>query len=53
MHKQKAFGAEAGEHRLPVCDLLEREVLSLPMYPEMPVEHARRVVAAIEKFYSR
>ena len=50
MHKQKAFGGE--KTKLPVCDQLESEVLSLPIYPEMPLEHVHRVVVAIGRFYS-
>lgn len=50
MHKQKAFG-ENGRTKLPVCEALEQEVLSLPMYPEMPLENVGRVVEAISRFY--
>lgn len=52
MHKQAAF-QESGNITLPVCDLLEKEVLSLPMYPEMPVENVAKVVEAIVQFYGR
>jgi dTDP-4-amino-4,6-dideoxygalactose transaminase len=49
MHKQKAFGAPPVS--LPVCDALEKEVLSLPMYPEMPPENVHRVAETVAKFY--
>jgi dTDP-4-amino-4,6-dideoxygalactose transaminase len=52
MHKQNAF-ADAGRTKLPVCDALEQEVLSLPMYPEMPPAHVGLVVEAIKQFYGR
>lgn len=53
MHKQKAFAASGSGVGLPVCDALEKEVLSLPMYPEMPTESAARVVDAVAKFYGK
>lgn len=49
MHKQKAFGGQ--KINLPVCDKLEAEVLSLPMYPELPSGAVDRVVETIAKFY--
>jgi dTDP-4-amino-4,6-dideoxygalactose transaminase len=53
MHKQKAFAASGSGVNLPVCDSLEKEVLSLPMYPEMPRENVARVVDAVAKFYGK
>ena len=54
MHRQKAFAPFLdGPCRLPVCEDLEREVLSLPIYPEMPPAHAQRVVEAITRFYRK
>lgn len=50
MHQQKAFAPAAGGS-LPVCEALEREVLSLPMYPEMPLSSPGLVVDAIRSFY--
>lgn len=49
MHQQQAFRWERGA--LPTCEALEKEVLSLPMYPEMPAAHVGRVVEAIQCFY--
>lgn len=53
MHKQKAFVPSGDFISLPVCDALEREVLSLPMYPELPLPAVARVVDAIAKFYEK
>lgn len=50
MHEQKAF-APFQKGSLAVSEQLEREVLSLPMYPEMPRDHVAIVVEAIESFY--
>lgn len=52
MHKQKAFGV-AGKVSLALCDQLENEVLSLPMYPELPLEATHRVVEAITGFFKK
>jgi dTDP-4-amino-4,6-dideoxygalactose transaminase len=52
MHEQKAFAPfTKGKGSLPVSEKMEQEVLSLPMYPEMPLEHVNIVVSAIEDFY--
>lgn len=39
------------EGDLPVTERLAAEILSLPMYPEMPEENALRVVAEIRSFF--
>ena len=52
MHEQKAFastGAKRGD--LPFVEKLEAEVLSLPMFPELPLAHLEIVVQAIVEFY--
>ncbi len=53
MHKQNAFLLGKSPVNLPMCDALEQEVLSLPMYPEMPMESVERVVDSIAKFYRK
>ncbi len=50
MHQQKAF-AEFKSGDLPVCESLEKEVLSLPMFPELEPSQVERVVEAISGFY--
>lgn len=37
---------------LPVTERLAETILSLPMYPELPEEHAAYVVAAIRRFFA-
>ncbi len=52
LHLQKAFaylGHKAGE--FPEAEAASREVLSLPIYPELTAEQQRLVVRAIADFY--
>ncbi|MBY5591219.1 DegT/DnrJ/EryC1/StrS family aminotransferase [Rhizobium leguminosarum] len=52
VHLQKAhadLGYQAGD--FPLSEAAAREVLSLPIYPEMPVRHVDQVVAALEYAY--
>lgn len=54
MHKQQAFAQFLdGPCSLPTCEALEKEVLSLPIYPEMPLNHTQIVVEQITKFYKK
>jgi dTDP-4-amino-4,6-dideoxygalactose transaminase len=52
VHLQKAhadLGCHAGD--FPISEAAAREVLSLPIYPEMPVWHVDQVAAALEYAY--
>ncbi|OWV89896.1 erythromycin biosynthesis sensory transduction protein eryC1 [Rhizobium sp. R635] len=52
VHLQKAhadLGHQVGD--FPVSEAAAREVLSLPIYPEMPVQHVDQVAAALEYAY--
>ncbi|PDT17893.1 erythromycin biosynthesis sensory transduction protein eryC1 [Rhizobium sp. J15] len=52
VHQQKAhadLGYQAGD--FPVSEAAAREVLSLPIYPEMPSRHIDQVAAALEYAY--
>lgn len=54
LHLQECFaelGGRAGD--LPVSESLAQEVLSLPIYPEMPQADVAGVTAAIREFYGR
>jgi dTDP-4-amino-4,6-dideoxygalactose transaminase len=51
MHKQQAFGQFLDRPiSLPTCEALEKEVLSLPMYPELTDAQAERVVGVVAGF---
>ncbi|EJZ18827.1 DegT/DnrJ/EryC1/StrS family aminotransferase (plasmid) [Rhizobium sp. Pop5] len=52
VHLQKAhadLGYQVGD--FPISEAAAREVLSLPIYPEMPVQHVDQVAAALEYAY--
>jgi dTDP-4-amino-4,6-dideoxygalactose transaminase len=52
MHKQTAFKHFLERPvSLPVCEALEQEVLSLPMFPEITDAQIERVVEAVKNFY--
>ena len=50
IHRQAAYGHLAPEGALPVAERLAREILSLPLYPELPLADVRAVAAAIRDF---
>jgi dTDP-4-amino-4,6-dideoxygalactose transaminase len=54
LHLQPAFrylGYKAGQ--FPEAEAASREVLALPIYPELNPEHQVGVVRAIAKFYGK
>lgn len=46
----RSLGCAPGS--LPVTERLAGEILSLPLYPELPVEHARIVADAVRRFFA-
>jgi len=50
MHHQQALGL--GHFKLPETEAISREVLSLPVYPELSNEQVEYVVESILKFYA-
>jgi dTDP-4-amino-4,6-dideoxygalactose transaminase len=53
LHLQECFAELGGrEGQLPVCEQAAREVLSLPVYPELTPAQIERVAGAIADFYS-
>ncbi|HEX9016455.1 MAG TPA: DegT/DnrJ/EryC1/StrS family aminotransferase [Chloroflexota bacterium] len=53
VHLQEAYrdlGVEEGS--LPASELCAREILSLPLYPELPDEQIAEVAGAINRFYA-
>jgi dTDP-4-amino-4,6-dideoxygalactose transaminase len=53
LHLQPAMGGEQRRGELPVVEKTTEEILSLPMYPHMPIEAAQQVVQEIENFYAK
>ncbi|MGM9992214.1 MAG: DegT/DnrJ/EryC1/StrS family aminotransferase [Candidatus Bruticola sp.] len=52
LHLQKTFAASGmKEGSLPVCEQLQKEVLSLPMFPELTDEQINAVVSSIKSFF--
>ena len=49
LHKQQALGLN--KFQLPMTEKVSREVISLPMYPELTDEEVDMVINAIRKFY--
>lgn len=52
VHLQPAYQHLAPEGSLPVAEKLAREILSLPLYPEIPLADVRVVAEAIRQFES-
>ncbi len=53
IHRQAAYkNLGYGEGSLPVSEKLEREILSLPIYPELPLDDVRAVANAVNQFDS-
>ena len=55
VHRQRGYGESAVLPRdgLPVTDRLCRQVLSLPIYPELSDADADRVIAAVRDFFGK
>jgi dTDP-3-amino-3,4,6-trideoxy-alpha-D-glucose transaminase len=53
IHRQPAYAARGlAPAPLPETENAAREVLSLPMYPELPLSDAQAVGSAIREFFS-
>jgi dTDP-4-amino-4,6-dideoxygalactose transaminase len=51
MLTRKAAKLNGGAYEFPNAERACAEILSLPMYPEMPLEHCEQVASAIREFY--
>ena len=53
LHLQKAY-ENRGFHQgdFPVTERIAKEIISLPMFPDLTVEQQQRVVATVKEFYS-
>lgn len=53
-HLQEAYRhLSKGEGSCPVAEAAAAEILSLPLYPGIPVEHVERVISTVRAFYER
>jgi dTDP-4-amino-4,6-dideoxygalactose transaminase len=50
IHLQRAYRHLAPDSSLPVAEKLAREILSLPLYPELALEDVRSVAEAVREF---
>jgi dTDP-4-amino-4,6-dideoxygalactose transaminase len=53
LHLSPAMAGFAPAAELPVTERLAREVLSLPLYPELPLATAHRIADEVRAFYGR
>ena len=51
IHKQAYYMSLPKNRSLPVTEKLAKEIVSLPMYPELSLEEIKRVVNSIKGFY--
>jgi len=51
LHKQVALGLES--YHLPMTEKVSREVLALPIYPEMTEKDQAYVIGALKEFYNK
>jgi len=51
LHRQPAFANVWPPRELPIAERAAREILSLPLTPEMADEHVTEVVAAVKEFF--
>jgi dTDP-4-amino-4,6-dideoxygalactose transaminase len=51
IHQQPAFAHFAEGQRFPVAEAVSREILSLPMFPEMTDTEIAQVIAAVRTFF--
>lgn len=50
VHQQPAYRRLAPPGGLPHTERAAAEILSLPLYPQMPIEHVEQVAAAVQAF---
>ncbi|MEM9175651.1 MAG: DegT/DnrJ/EryC1/StrS family aminotransferase [Myxococcota bacterium] len=53
LHQQPALAAFAPRTPLPETERATREVLALPLYPELPIDALERIVGVTTRFLSR
>lgn len=50
IHRQAAYQSLGAEGAFPVAERLAREIVSLPLYPELPLDDVRSVAEAVREF---
>jgi len=54
LHKQIAWKEKGyGDYHLPIAERVAKEILSIPMYPELQEEEVEYVITKIEEFFSK
>ncbi|MCU7496370.1 MAG: DegT/DnrJ/EryC1/StrS family aminotransferase [Ignavibacteria bacterium] len=53
LHQQPAFVDEARSFNLPVAETVAKEIISLPMYPELTAEEIEYIASAITEFVGK
>jgi dTDP-4-amino-4,6-dideoxygalactose transaminase len=54
LHRQRAFAeCSFAQQRFPVTERLSREILSLPMYPELAAQQVERIAEAVRRFFDK
>ena len=51
-HRQKCY-AKKNMGKFPLTEKICSEIISLPIYPGMPIEHQEKVVLNIKKYFSK
>ena len=51
LHQQNAFKHYFKDEKIPVSEMLQKEVLSLPMHTELSIEQLNYIVNQIKTFY--
>jgi dTDP-4-amino-4,6-dideoxygalactose transaminase len=52
IHRQTAYRDLGTDKQFPIAERLAQEILSLPMYPELPLDDIRVVAQAVVDFSS-
>ncbi len=49
---QEVYNIEKAEEKYPIASSITNRIASLPLYPEIPANHLKRVAESIQKFYA-
>jgi len=53
VHKQKYYRRIVGPISLPITEKLAKRILSLPMYPELPINDQKEVICSLKNFFKK